>query len=89
MFLFDTVGVSYGGNGTQFDWAVLEKAQIRKPYFLSGGIGPADAERAREFGERNRDLFSLDVNSRFETSPGIKDMDLVRTFAETIKSTSR
>ena len=88
MFLFDTVGVSYGGNGTQFDWSVLEKAQIRKPYFLSGGIGPGDAERAREFGERNRDLFSLDVNSRFETAPGIKDMDLVRTFAATIKNTN-
>lgn len=85
MFLFDTVGVSYGGNGTQFDWTVLEKAQIRKPYFLSGGIGPADAERARDFGVRNRDLFSLDVNSRFETAPGIKDMDLVSQFVESIK----
>jgi phosphoribosylanthranilate isomerase len=87
MFLFDTVGVSYGGNGAQFDWSLLERAQIQKPYFLSGGIGPGDAERAMQFGVRNRDLFSLDVNSRFETSPGIKDMDLVRIFAETVKKT--
>lgn len=85
MFLFDTVGVSYGGNGTQFDWDLLEKAQIRKPYFLSGGIGPADAEKARAFGSRQKDLFSLDVNSRFETAPGIKDLAMVRQFVDIVK----
>jgi phosphoribosylanthranilate isomerase len=85
MFLFDTVGVSYGGNGEQFDWALLEKAAIRKPYFLSGGIGPGDGERVRDFGGKQKDLFSLDVNSRFETAPGIKDIGLVRQFVATIK----
>lgn len=85
MFLFDTVGVSYGGNGAQFDWTLLEKAAIRKPYFLSGGIGPEDAAKARDFASRQKDFFSLDVNSRFETSPGIKDMALVRQFVESVK----
>ncbi|MCU0380089.1 MAG: phosphoribosylanthranilate isomerase [Chitinophagaceae bacterium] len=85
MFLFDTVGVSYGGNGEQFDWKLLEESNIRKPFFLSGGIGPEDGKRVLEFAAGQRDLFSLDVNSRFETAPGIKDISLVRQFVEAIK----
>ena len=86
MYLFDTVGVNYGGTGIQFDWNVLEKAQINKPYFLSGGIGADDTDKIRQFVPGQKDLFSIDVNSRFEISPGIKDMDLIEEFCKKIKA---
>lgn len=86
MYLFDTVGVNYGGTGVQFDWTMLEKVNIGKPYFLSGGIGPDDAERVKAFSETQHDLFSLDVNSRFEISPGVKDMEMVEEFVKRIRN---
>ena len=85
MFLFDTVGVNYGGTGQQFDWTLLEKARIEKPFFLSGGIGAEDAERVVDFAGRKKDFFSVDVNSRFETAPGIKDLPLVEGFCKKLK----
>ena len=85
MFLFDSAGASYGGNGVAFDWALLEKAEVGKPFFLSGGIGPEDAGRLKDFAARQSDLFAVDVNSRFETSPGIKDMDKVADFCRTLQ----
>ena len=85
MFLFDTVGVSYGGTGQQFDWSLLEKAAIRKPFFLSGGIGPDDAKRLNAFARRQKDFFAADVNSRFENSPGVKDMPLLQNFVQQVK----
>ncbi len=85
MFLFDTVGVNYGGTGQQFDWSLLGKAAIRKPFFLSGGIGPDDADRVKAFAAEHKDLFAADVNSRFESSPGVKDMELLRNFVEQLK----
>jgi phosphoribosylanthranilate isomerase len=85
MFLFDTVGVSYGGTGQQFDWSLLEKTTIRKPFFLSGGIGPEDGPRLKAFAAGQKDLFAADVNSKFEQSPGVKDMQLLRNFVKQIK----
>lgn len=82
MFLFDAVGVSYGGNGTQFDWSQLKSEEIKKPFFLSGGIGLDDAQRVRKFADREHDFFAVDVNSKFETSPGIKDLRLVESFCK-------
>jgi phosphoribosylanthranilate isomerase len=80
MYLFDSVGVGYGGTGQQFDWKLLDGNRIGKPYFLSGGIGPDDHLTVMEFASRNEGLFSIDVNSRFESSPGIKDMRKIREF---------
>lgn len=82
-FLFDTAGPRYGGNGKQFDWALLEKYRHDLPFFLSGGIGPTDIADLRAF--HHDALLALDVNSRFELSPGVKQLDLVRTFSESIK----
>jgi phosphoribosylanthranilate isomerase len=82
MFLFDTAGAGYGGTGKKFNWDVLKGLLIGKPFFLSGGIGQDDIEKLHEF-ERDpvaKDLFSIDINSRFETSPGMKDMDKIRDF---------
>lgn len=84
-YLFDTGGLqeSLGGTGKQFDWSVLGKAKIEKPFFLSGGIGPEDAARVKAF--KHPDLFGVDINSRFETAPGVKDMKLVLQFKQGLK----
>ncbi|MFL9484534.1 phosphoribosylanthranilate isomerase [Chitinophagaceae bacterium LWZ2-11] len=87
MFLFDTEGAGYGGTGKKFNWNLLKGLDIRKPFFLSGGIRPDDVDALKEFSKDvvAKDLFALDVNSQFEVSPGIKDMNLVRQFVTKIK----
>ena len=82
-FLFDTKGKLPGGNGRQFDWSVLQRYQGRLPFLLSGGIGPDDAQRIRAFDVPG--CLGIDLNSRFETAPGVKDVDALRTFIETIR----
>jgi phosphoribosylanthranilate isomerase len=77
-FLFDTDTDSFGGSGKQFDWALLEGATLGKPFFLSGGIGPNDIEKIKAF--QHPYLYAIDVNSRFETEPGVKDMERVQQF---------
>ncbi len=78
-FLFDTKSEGYGGSGQKFDWQVLETNVPPIPYFLSGGIGAQELELLRRFMASNT-LFALDINSRFETQPGIKDMNAVAQF---------
>ncbi|MEO7530691.1 MAG: phosphoribosylanthranilate isomerase [Sediminibacterium sp.] len=87
MFLFDTEGAGYGGTGRKFDWNVLQGLNIGKPFFLSGGIEPADTAKLIEFSKEPvaKDLFSIDVNSKFELAPGIKDMDKLQKFIEAVK----
>lgn len=77
-FLFDTKGPSVGGNGTQFDWTVLDAYHDTTPFLLSGGIGPDDASRVSAF--RHPRLAGIDLNSRFEQSPALKDVNLLRRF---------
>jgi phosphoribosylanthranilate isomerase len=88
MFLFDTEGAGYGGTGKKFDWNMLKGLQIGKPYFLSGGITPDDVNTIKEFSKEPvaKALFALDINSRFETAPGIKDMEKVSKFFEALNS---
>lgn len=73
-YLFDTGGLkeTLGGTGKQFNWAILNKAKIEKPFFLSGGIGVEDVAKIKAF--KHPDFFGVDINSRFETEPGVKDM---------------
>ena len=87
MFLFDTAGASFGGTGEKFDWTILKNLTIDKPFFLSGGIGPEDVASLQAFSESPvaKDLFSIDINSKFESSPGIKNMDMVESFIHQIK----
>ena len=84
-YLFDTAGLkeSFGGTGQQFDWSILKKAKIEKPFFLSGGIGPDDAQKVKAF--NHPDFFAVDVNSKFELSPGLKDMAAVLKFLQGFK----
>ena len=84
-YLFDTAGLkeSFGGSGQQFDWSILSKAKIEKPFFLSGGIGLEDAAKVISF--KHLDMFGVDVNSKFEKEPGIKDMGLILGFKQALK----
>jgi phosphoribosylanthranilate isomerase len=84
-YLFDTGGLSesLGGTGQQFDWNILTKARIEKPFFLSGGLSVEDAARIKEFS--HPDFFGVDINSRFEIEPGVKDMKLVLQFRQSLK----
>ena len=82
-FLFDTKCPTVGGSGAQFDWSMLEAYDGNKPFLLSGGIGPDDAERVKAF--HHPQCIGIDLNSRFETAPGVKDVDLLRTFIQHIK----
>lgn len=90
MYLFDTLGAGYGGTGKKFNWNVLKGQQFDKPFFLSGGIEPGDADAIRTFCADAvcKNLFALDVNSKFEISPGIKNMELIRSFVEAIRKPS-
>lgn len=83
MFLFDTAGETYGGTGKKFDWDLLHQININKPFLLSGGIGPDDAMVLKRFtqGTNGQWLLAPDINSRFEIAPGIKDIKLVKKFA--------
>jgi phosphoribosylanthranilate isomerase len=84
-YLFDTGGLkeSLGGTGQQFDWSILAKAKIEKPFFLSGGIGLEDAAKVKAF--KHPDFYAVDINSRFEKSAGVKDMGAVLQFKQALK----
>jgi len=82
-FLFDTKCPTVGGSGSQFDWSVLEAYDGDVPFLLSGGIGPDDAERVRNF--HHPKCIGIDLNSRFETEPGLKDITKLKQFLEQLK----
>jgi phosphoribosylanthranilate isomerase len=88
MYMFDTLGAGYGGTGKKFDWNVLKKSPIEKLYFLSGGIEPGDEEKLKEFINEPiaKKLFAIDINSKFEVSAGVKDIEKVRQFVEKMKA---
>ena len=82
-FLFDTKGKMAGGNGQKFDWSVLTAYQGKTPFLLSGGIGPEDAESVRSF--HHPRCIGIDLNSRFESEPGFKDINQLKTFINKLK----
>lgn len=83
-FLFDTKCSSYGGSGKQFDWSVLSAYKGQTPFLLSGGINPDSVEALRNFSHPK--LAGIDLNSGFETSPGMKDVEKLKTFIDKIKN---
>ena len=76
--LFDTKGKSVGGNGEKFDWSVLSAYTGNTPFLLSGGIGPDDAERVKAFNHPK--CIGIDLNSKFELSPALKDVNKLQEF---------
>lgn len=76
MFVFDTKTTGHGGSGRKFDWTILDDYPLSTPYLLSGGIGPDDIIPILP------GMAGVDLNSRFESSPGLKDIQLIRKFIE-------
>jgi phosphoribosylanthranilate isomerase len=86
--LFDTASSVYGGSGISFDWKKLANATGQKPYFLSGGIGPDDVSKITSFVQSDAagNCIAVDINSKFETAPGQKNIQLLQSFIPTIKA---
>jgi phosphoribosylanthranilate isomerase len=83
LFLFDYKTPEKGGSGKHFDWSVLDAYQGKTPFLLSGGIGPDDAEEIKNL---HHPMFAgVDVNSRFETEPAVKDVEKLRAFVNALK----
>lgn len=81
-FLFDTKGKERGGNGVVFNWEVLNDYPYDVPYFLSGGI---DLENAKDIAGLKVQPYAIDVNSKFELEPGLKDIEQVKMLKEILK----
>jgi phosphoribosylanthranilate isomerase len=83
-FLFDTKGKERGGNGTKFDWTVLKKYPFEKPFFLSGGIGLEDVVEVQKTIHSDLPIYALDVNSKFESAPGVKKIEELKEFKNSL-----
>ena len=86
-FLFDTKGKERGGNGIIFNWEILKKYPLKKPYFLSGGIGLNEVENLKVFlkSKASKYCYALDVNSKFEDKPGFKNIQNLKLFIQDLK----
>jgi len=80
--LFDTQSNQHGGTGIRFNWELLEGYTLSKPFFLSGGIGPENIREA--FAMNDPRLYALDLNSKFETAPGMKNIPLLKQTLQTL-----
>lgn len=85
-YLFDTKTPQYGGSGNQFDWNLLHRYNSNTPFLLSGGINPYSVKAIREF--HHPRLAGIDINSRFETAPGIKDVERIEKFVQELREIS-
>ena len=82
--LFDTDSNTFGGTGKTFDWNILNHLEIPKPYFLSGGIS---LENIHQLSTINQQPFALDINSKFETEPGVKDVEKIKKLLKIVQVT--
>ncbi len=87
VFLFDTKGNDYGGNGIKYDWNILKKYKGKTPYLLSGGISENDVEPILSFmkGQAFNQCLGVDVNSGFEDSPANKNIEKLKIFLKKVK----
>ena len=81
-FLFDTKGPMPGGNGTTFDWSILENYVFDLPFFISGGIGLAEIDNINELRRTDLPVYAIDINSKFEIAPARKDAEQLKKFKE-------
>jgi phosphoribosylanthranilate isomerase len=82
-FLFDTKTPAHGGSGKKFNWEVLEAYQGETPFILSGGISPEDVEQIKNI--KHPKFAGIDINSRFETAPGMKDVETIKNFIKQLR----
>jgi phosphoribosylanthranilate isomerase len=83
-FLFDTKTTARGGSGTSFDWSVLAGLESQRSWFLAGGIGLESIPQISSI--KHPGFFAVDANSKLETSPAMKDIELVSSFIKTIRT---
>ncbi len=81
-FLFDTKTPLHGGAGAKFDWTILEKYEGETPFLLAGGISPDDVDAIKMMFEKMPMMCGVDLNSRFEISPTLKDVEMLKLFIE-------
>jgi phosphoribosylanthranilate isomerase len=84
LFLFDTKGASFGGNGTAFDWSLLRKYDNDKPFLLSGGVSLDNIERVIEL-SRSLPIYGIDINSQFEIEAGLKDIERIQQLVAKVR----
>lgn len=84
LLLFDTKGKAKGGNGIRFDWRLLDTYDGDVPFILSGGIGPEDAEAVKSFSHPS--FWGIDLNSRFELQPALKDVGKLKKFISEVRN---
>jgi phosphoribosylanthranilate isomerase len=82
-FLFDSSTTKYGGSGRKFDWHILEKYDLGHPFFLSGGVAQEDVKDIQKI--TNSAFYGVDLNSRFEVQPGLKDIEKLKIFISGIR----
>lgn len=82
-FLFDTKTDLYGGSGQKFNWNILQEYKGNKPFLLSGGIGAGDVKAIRAI--EHPLLAGVDLNSKFELKPGLKNVALLKQFIDELK----
>ena len=83
-YLFDTQCVTAGGSGKSFDWSILSAYQGSTPFILSGGIGPESLSALQNL--NHPQWAGIDLNSRFETAPALKDVNLLQTFVSSVRT---
>ena len=85
-FLFDSKSKQFGGSGETFNWKKLDEYNLQKPFFLSGGIDLENIDEVLHLKSQYSNLVSIDINSRFETEPGIKDIEKIKLVSNKIKN---
>lgn len=83
-FLFDTKGKAPGGNGQRFDWTLLKNYTLETPIIVSGGIGQEDVAAIKNLQKSDLPLLAIDINSKFEREPGLKDYKKIKLFIDAI-----
>ena len=86
-FLFETKCQGYGGSGQQFDWDILQHYTGKTPFLITGGIGAEDAEKVKAF--HHPQFVGIDLNSRFEVTPALKDVTRIKNFVQIIQSKNK
>ena len=85
-FLFDTKGKNKGGNGFSFDWELLKNYPSKKPFILSGGIGPNHIVDIKNTLTSGLPIYAIDLNSKFELEPGLKNITALKKFQHELSS---
>ena len=85
-FLFDTFTESYGGSGKKFNWDLLLNYDHKKDFILSGGINLELISSIKKLKNQLPNLIGVDLNSKFEIKPGLKDINRVKKFIKSIKN---